>query len=561
MKKIISVTLLLGVLLTTFSSCNLLRFFAQQYQSHPTIDFNDLTFTEYTEEEFNELENRIKTMIEEKSSSIVILTATDSLFRLANEVSATANYYSIVYHNDVTNTENAQKLVDAQTKSVLWADRCSNVAKLVANSHCAEDAKEYWGAEVFEVYKNYQSQSGDLEDYTLREAELINKHGEIVSRQYTANYNGKKLTSEEIIQLNLDEDTETKLLTEISKQINRDVEELLFELVDLRKSFYGDSIVDISYSGMYMRDYTYEELSEVFEDAKTYLTPIYKKLSQELKQNSIPNIYKVPENADMKKVLRDIGDRLISKFPLFSSSFNHMYEYNYYSVDFSAKKYPGNYTTIISSVVTPYMFINPNNSINDIKTIIHELGHYNAMFNNPFQNYTDVCEIHSQALELMCMDIVSEYSYPEYRDVVKEASFLSTIEAVLVGLAYSEFEARVYQGNYDSIDELNKMMMDICVDFGLVERDEREMLYGWTETIHFFASPFYFSSYSTSAFSSIDLFFKYVDDPNTATESYKTLIMTKNNYKEACKEAGIASIFDENIFETLSAKIKTYMGI
>ena len=131
-------------------------------------------------------------------------------------------------------------------------------------------------------------------------------------------------------------------------------------------------------------------------------------------------------------------------------AYNHMLTFGYYDVAYSPNKMNAAYTTLIPSVSTPFLFMNATNTAEDMSTIVHEFGHYNAMYTNPMvSSDMDVSEIHSQAFELLAMDIYNEPINSFVADFIGESNIFS-------GTIVGDKQVRFINHNFECVDEFSK---------------------------------------------------------------------------------------------------------
>jgi oligoendopeptidase F len=119
----------------------------------------------------------------------------------------------------------------------------------------------------------------------------------------------------------------------------------------------------------------------------------------------------------------------------------------------------------------------------------------------------------------------------------------NTIQASLI----SEFEIRAYENENMSLEDLNKLYLNLSEKYGMYYNSSITELYNWVDIPHIFNSPCYYIGYATSAFSSLDLLTLSMENRHEAVEKYMelTTLPSYMPYREAVSYVGLRDIFED----------------
>lgn len=560
LKRILSLLLVLATFLLTLTSCGLDAYLTD-ILNHPQVEFKDLNYSYTSLENFEKLEKELDDMISSLAKPYDVLYKLDEMFEHLNTIYSSEAILSIRNSLNLANKEIEQKYLECSELSVTFYDRCSTAANKVTK-YCPSEAKAYWGEDVYLIYSEYTPYGDQYLNKYAEEQQLINEYNTATMKEYSTTFKGNKITFENMYQYELSDEEYETVMTDLYRQFNEEVTPIYLKLITVRRELSKllgtESVAENYYLNYFYREYSIENVEKTYSDVKKYLVPLYNKLLKNSEKQDLDGFYYDSLNCATGTLLQKVGEKLIKKFPEMKYAFNHMTKFGYYDVEYSSTKMNVSFTTLIPSVNTPFLFINPTNTAEDMSTIVHEFGHYYAMYTNPYYAYDmDVSEIHSQALELLAMDIYNEITNGEYEDVIINEKMLLFLNSIIIGCLYNEFEAYVYNNNVQDTETLNKKMMSLMREYGLIDdSDTRDELYSWVETVHLFMYPFYYISYSVSAVSALDIYYTYLEDEKAGKELYLEIVNSPDTYITACQNTGVKSFFDDGVIKSLAEKIE-----
>lgn len=331
--------------------------------------------------------------------------------------------------------------------------------------------------------------------------------------------------------------------------------EIILELVEVRNSIaqcYGyDDYVDYAYAEVYCRDYTPDEADEMKGAVREYIKETLYTVYYALDPDELDALYSYTEQEEL---FADVAPFIEGICPEFAETYDYMLEYGLIDFEYLDTKASVGYTTEEGLV---YIFYSPSLDYRDVEALVHEFGHAAAMLLNADHGRSyDVMEVHSQGLEaLLALDpgVVFGDGGEVYTLYFLRTMLANVTNACLI----DEFEKQLYRGEVTTAEEIDELW-DRLVD----EYYEAEMVSSeWYDISHIFASPVYYISYGTSAFSALGIFVEGLEDPEAATETYLDAVACTDDGIVAMAEAlGLASLFDEEDVVAVCEAVLAYIG-
>ena len=261
---------------------------------------------------------------------------------------------------------------------------------------------------------------------------------------------------------------------------------------------------DYAYAKLYARDYTPEEAKDFRASVLSEIKP----LADEMK--SIDSSYFTGDRRAgffslSEKSLKEISKRVIRETaPETLSSWTYMIDRDLYDFSVSDTKMDTSFVTPFAAYGDGFMFVNAAGNLSDLGTVMHEFGHYNALFatdadkeGNEAESI-DLAETHSQAFSLLCLPAVKKVLASEqlssYYDYYDYYVIFESLWSLLSNSAFEQFEYEVYRAAPENLTEsyFNQTFgTAISSYWGATD-------YSYYEIPHFFQSPAYCVSYSVS---------------------------------------------------------------
>jgi len=195
--------------------------------------------------------------------------------------------------------------------------------------------------------------------------------------------------------------------------------------------------------------------------------------------------------------------------------------------------------------VHPYMLLNYTNTLGDVFTLAHEMGHtVHTMFTNETQTFSNsgytlfVAEVASTMAEAFLLEYMLEKSKdPKERLVLLSHAIDNIAGTFYTQVMFADYEYQVHklveEGFPITADVLNEVYRDVLVAY-MGDSMENHELYDvtWARIPHFSSVPYYVYQYATSYAASASLF-KQMNSGNRKSKKLAT-----SNYIELLKSGG-----------------------
>jgi oligoendopeptidase F len=192
--------------------------------------------------------------------------------------------------------------------------------------------------------------------------------------------------------------------------------------------------------------------------------------------------------------------------PELASSARRVFEDNHIDSENRIGKRGGAFCASVTPNITPYVLLNYGESVRDVATLAHELGHavHSMMANNHsvlnYHSTLPLAETASTFSEMLLIDklLANNTDTAVRRDLIANA--LDDNYATIMRQAYFtlfEQQAHMMIKEHVGTDELNKAYMDnILEQFGDSVEISEEFQWEWVSIPHIYYSPFYCYAYS-----------------------------------------------------------------
>lgn len=206
---------------------------------------------------------------------------------------------------------------------------------------------------------------------------------------------------------------------------------------------------------------------------------------------------------------------------------------------------------------------------NNVYTIIHEAGHAASFYHYDFYDLKyDICEIHSQANELLFNCYLKDNLSTTSFDLVNLYYAINGFSAIISSTIVDEFEEEVYKAvaedsDFD-VEDMRKLREEVCSKYttenGNISIDS-SINYIRNVALN---NPVYYLSYATSLIASYTYQnIAFTEGYEEAQAQYVDLLVNVNPdllFKELVEELNLFSPFEESTFQTLK-KMFSYSDI
>lgn len=343
--------------------------------------------------------------------------------------------------------------------------------------------------------------------------------------------------------------------------------EIYLQVIDLNNQLAQlkgyDNYVDYAYAEVFDRDYTPDDMEDMRAYVKEYLIPLlgvlhgdfYASLNwlSESEYNFLINfLYNDYDslgssafNDYMKLLPEELGtammDAIVNKNAVFS--------------DDEEKSNAGAYANYLTGEGHPICYFGPG--YQDTLTVLHELGHYCAMYlNEGHDGSMDIAETHSQGNEYLFISYVYTKRASSSYDVMVKYRLFSDVLTVVMSTIVDEFEQYVYTHEITDPAELDEIMNQIRDSYASKETLDS---YGVVDLNKYWKlvaieQECYYISYGVSALASMQLFGMANENFDEAVAAYKIIVHAPSEdlgFTAMLEAAGLLSPFDEALYEMI----------
>lgn len=424
------------------------------------------------------------------------------------------------------------------------------------------------------------------------EVQLKSKdYGRIFS-EMTIGLNGKQMTLQKAGTLleEVDRNCRESVFHKINQRILQDTEqleelfgELLLKRHKMAQNAGFDNFRDYKFRTLGRFDYTVEDCYDFHDSIQNEVLPLVEELNKYRKQTlGLSTLKPWDLNVDTsgKAPLRPFENvqELVNKsisclskvHPFFGECISIMKEMGHLDLDSRQGKRPGGYNMPLHLTGVPFIFMNATNSLNDMRTLMHESGHAVHSFlirdyklNSVKRVPSEVAELAAMTMELLTMDHWDVFFKNEEDLRRAKIAQLENVLKVLPWVAtVDKFQHWIYSNPEHKMEERKEKWMEIFTEFSSknVDRSGLEAYseHLWHKQLHIFEVPFYYIEYGMAQLGAIAIWKQYREDPEYAVQNYINAL--KLGYTvpigEIYKAAGIAFDFSEEYVSELCAFVK-----
>lgn len=417
------------------------------------------------------------------------------------------------------------------------------------------------------------------------------EYGKILS-EMTIGMDGKQMTLQKAGTLleETDRDCRKAVYHKINQRILQDtshLENLFDELLEKRHQIAlnagFDNFRDYKFRSLGRFDYTVQDCIDFHESIDKEILPIVDELNIHRKKALNLQMLKPWDlNVDTSgeaplKPAKDTED-LVNKAieclsqlePFFGEVISIMQNMGHLDLESRQGKRPGGYNMPLHLTGVPFIFMNATNSLNDMRTLMHESGHAihsyltrHYMLNSSKRVPSEVAELAAMTMELLTMDHwhvffkkdeeLRRAKIAQLENVIKVLPWIATID---------KFQHWIYTHPNHTQEERRKTWMSIYQEFSsdtvnqLGLEEYAECL--WHKQLHVFEVPFYYIEYGMAQLGAIAIWKRYRETPEVAIRDYINAL--KLGYTKPIKEiyqtAGISFDFSREYVSDLGAFVK-----
>lgn len=343
--------------------------------------------------------------------------------------------------------------------------------------------------------------------------------------------------------------------------------EIYLRLISLYKNanpFKDKTVMQMMYD-QYGRDYTIDEIMDLSDYVKHTTKYLYNYIEAGEKNysarnnvnlSSIPIISKPMENV-VFKYAGLISDNLSYSADLLKT--NSLYSF----ADGTRATRGQAFTTNLPLYEVPYIYVGSTRTNRDVKSCIHEFGHFNGFSGFPesgkYYNTslnTDIAEIHSQGLEILFFKYYNDIYGEKNGNYMVFDQTLELLDTLSLGFMMNEFENYVFE----HVDEMTAD--DVTELYYRLEDEYQCNIAGYFGNVqNIFMSPGYCISYGVSLLPALELISYLNSDYDKAVELYSNISNTDTYYskfQDSVSKCGFKDPFDPESLNSMRFSIADY---
>lgn len=538
-----------------------------QTKEHSHMTFEEMEGLSYDREKLESEMDELLALSEGASESDEVLQEGsrrvlelyESVMEEYNKLSTSRNLIQIAYYKDVLDEENGIRQEEITREAVDLGDALYSVLKAVCLSPYRETMETVMEPGLVESLTQYEEMTDEEKELYMKENSLEQEYELAAQEDYYFEYNGEEWNLQRFMEEGgeLPSDAYIDIYQGINREKNSVLGEIYLELVDIRTQrarleVYED-YGEFAYNEMYVRDYSVDEAKELFSEIRKRVVPAVYDLKNKYQSMDFSPLYMLPETTASQRLML-YRPYLEQVDPEMAETFDYMEKYGLYDMDPSPGKADTGFTIGLDYYNDAFIFDSPYGRYYDYTTAIHEFGHYHYMFRNAEDlmvksNNIDLCEIHSQGLEMLFYDYYDDILGGEEGELFRFMEVYQMVDNIIEASLISEFELEVYENPDMSLEDLNKLYLTLSNKYGIYYNDRMTEIYTWAEVPHIFNSPCYYIGYATSAFTALDILTLSEKDRHEAVEKYMelTTLPTYAAYCDAIEYVELRDIFEKGV--------------
>lgn len=543
---------------------------------HLPVDYGDMVFTGFDEtvlqdvlEEIQELYDSGALQKKDVQTRLRVEELYESMKAELNNLTTQVSLLGIQYDANGAEEELAETSAELASRGSALYDQCYQALALLVDTPYQDIIEADAGEINIERLRNYEALSDRMFELHDEEERLVQSYDRVMA-QPQVTVDGEVWTEERLSSADLSNSEYRNISEQLEQAQNQEAGEIYRELIRVRTEIAEeagyDNYIDYAYEVVYNRDYSLEDIQQVWKSVKKTIVPMEDYLMEGISSRDLRGLHR-DARSDGEEILDAIQPFMGRIDPELGETFDFMRNHHLYDIEYSDSKLYVGYTVGLPAYGTAFIFNQPYRNYQDYIDTIHEFGHFNETFHcvqhDLWADFNiDVGEIHSQGLTLLFTEYSDEL-FGEYGDAFSRIILWNMLETIMDGCLYDEFQATVYQNPDMSLEEINRLYKELSEEYGYQYDEDEEEGYYWIQVSHNFQSPFYYISYATSALSSLDLWLISLEDREQAVDIYLELAALSLSlpYRETIEEVGLRDIFRQETIPEMAKELRDYLGI
>lgn len=466
---------------------------------------------------------------------------------------------------------------------VITNGRHQFVDALLKSRH-ADAVAEHFGRYMMPLLRNSMEPLNPVNTaLRVKEGQVANRYSMLMAVA-EVEFNGKTMSLKELSSFMDSPDSELRKKAWLAIRVwvdkHRDkFRQIFHELVEIRHQMSlnlgHQNFVPLGYCNMGRTDYGPTEAASFRESIRNYAVPLRRQLAAEhAVRIGVERVrpwdaaydpeLTIPTGAVPVETQLDSAERMFDRISVhLADHLRRMRVEGLIDLEHRHGKRAGAFCTWFSDENRPAIFCNSTGNADDVRTLIHEMGHAiqhwesgsieNLILHSPT---ADACEIHSLGLEFLTLPFIDEFFTPENAHRFRLGRWRKVIGAMCYRAQVDEFQHWVYENPTATPTEREEawtsigMLYDADIDYSGIEE---HLGTSWYQLPHIFRSPFYYIDYAIAETAAMQLAVMAEQDHGQAMQAYLHLcrIGGTMGVLDIINSAGLRSPFDPALMKDL----------
>src|SRR3989344_2508258 len=340
-----------------------------------------------------------------------------------------------------------------------------------------------------------------------------------------------------------------------------------------------DNFIDLAYDRWGRNDFNKQDVKLLRENLFKSFILLTKKIREWQRENlKLSELRYYDESVFIKEEVKPKGDtdsKIKNTKEMFlemgketKEFFSYMADNNLLDLISREGKATGGFCEFIKNEKSPFIFMNFNDTSNDVITLIHECGHALASYRNKDKQFLEwnfmgleTAEIHSMSMEFFSWPW--QKAFFEDEDKFKLVHLIKSILFIPYGLLVDEFQHWVYENPQADPKTRKSMWRELekkylpSINYG--ENYFLESGGFWFRQLHLFELPFYYIDYVIAQLCAFQYLIKSEENFNKSWKEYVNLIDSAidKSFLESAKVGNLKNPFKKNNIESITSDIET----
>lgn len=482
--KKIAAVLVLVTMIFTASGCDLIREIINLYN---VPSYSQRKYIAPDKDATDKLFEEIKTLCATSGNDNAIITKRNAFMLKYSQAMTSRTVANLEYYNDVTDGQAKTRSEEIDVYFNQLHNQALEMEKTILTSSYKDLLIDSLGQDYADQILGQTVKTDEMLDAEARITELENSYSSLMAKADAQD------VASEAAQIYKNLIVERNKLAKLNKK---------------RDGTPYSNYHEYAYAEIYGRDYTPEQANTFRQAIKDNFYAIGKKLNDTSSSFITSNALTLGLNeSGIKQIMPTIINNTAESM---LSSWDYMISMGLYNFAVSEKKFNNSFVVEFQQYDDGFMFIDATGGlINDLSTIIHEFGHYNAIFGadeekegNSGIYSIDLAETHSQAFELLTLPAVKKVlesnGYGSVYTAYADNLLLQSVWSMLSNSMFDEFEYTVYTADESLLNRefFENTFYSVWNNYWPMKNGKTN--YEYYDISHLFTSPSYCISYSVS---------------------------------------------------------------